>query len=117
MLARIKQKWNELKKLEPGTRFEAFHEEQKHQSRWMKVAYLGGALVSFAIGVVLAFIPGPAVLFFALTGALLATQSRWVACFLDRSELKGRELWARFQAWRERRRVERRRRQATARGS
>jgi hypothetical protein len=117
MFAKIKQKWNELKKLPPGTRFEKFHEQQREQSRWVKVAYLGGALVSFAIGVILAFIPGPAVVFFALTGALIATQSRWAAKQLDRGELKGRELWERFQTWRNRRRAERRRRQATARGS
>ena len=104
MFAKIKEKWNELKQLPPGTRFEAFHEEQKHKSRWVKAAYLGGALVSFAIGVLLAFIPGPAVVFFALTGALLATQSRWVAKLLDRSELKARKLWDQFQAWRKRRR-------------
>lgn len=117
MVAKIKQKWHELKVLPPGTRFEAFHEEQRHQPLWVKVAFLGGALVSFVIGVILAFIPGPAVVFFALTGALLATQSMWVARLLDRGEVKGRKLLERFKAWRKRRREERRRRQATARGS
>lgn len=117
MFGQIKQKWNELKSLPPGTRFEAFHEQQRQRSRWVKAAYIVGALVAFAVGVLLAFIPGPAVVFFALSAALVGTQSRWVAKKLDRSELKGRELWERFQTWRNRRRAERRRRQATARGS
>jgi hypothetical protein len=50
------------------------------------------ALLSFAIGVVLAFIPGPAVVFFALSATLLATQSLRVARILDRTE-----VWLRSQ--------------------
>lgn len=117
MFGQIKQKWTELKALPAGTRFEAFHEQQRQRPVWVKAAYIVGAVVAVAIGVLLVFIPGPAVVFFALAGALVGTQSRWVAKKLDRGEVKGRELWERFQTWRNRRRAERRRRQATARGS
>src|SRR3982751_1868031 len=51
------------------------------------------ALVAMAVGVVLTFMPGPAVLFFALAGALLATESRGVATALDWSELKLRDVF------------------------
>jgi hypothetical protein len=50
--------------------------------------------VAFALGVVLAFIPGPAVLFFALAAVLVATQSRWLAERLDRAEVKLRHVIA-----------------------
>ena len=56
----------------------------------------------FAVGVVLAFIPGPAVVFFGLTAALSATQSRWVAERLDHAELYLRALWKRWFRSRER---------------
>jgi hypothetical protein len=42
------------------------------------------------VGVVLVFIPGPAILFFLIAGALLAVQSLGVARALDWSELRGR---------------------------
>lgn len=48
--------------------------------------------VAVAIGLVLVFIPGPAILFFALAGMLLATESRAVARFLDWSEVTIRRL-------------------------
>ncbi|MGH7335962.1 MAG: PGPGW domain-containing protein, partial [Myxococcota bacterium] len=57
----------------------------------LKVTFVVIAIVCFAAGVVLVFIPGPAVLFFALGGALLATQSLWVARALDAIEVRGRK--------------------------
>ena len=53
----------------------------------MRAAYAGAAVVSLAVGVVLAFVPGPAVVFFALTAALLAAQSAWLARRLDAAEI------------------------------
>jgi hypothetical protein len=61
---------------------------------------IAGAGLSFAIGVVLAVIPGPAIVFFALAGALAAAVSAWVARVLDRAEVLGRRLISRFQHWR-----------------
>jgi len=58
------------------------------------------AVVSLAVGIVLAFIPGPAVLFFALSAALLGAQSRWVARRLDAAETAARRFW---RAWRAKR--------------
>lgn len=53
----------------------------------MRPVYLALAAVSFVVGVVLAFVPGPAVVFFALTAALLAAQSTWIARHLDAGEM------------------------------
>ena len=57
------------------------------------------APLSLAVGVVLMFIPGPAVLFFALAGALLASHSMPVARALDWLELKLRAALAKGRAW------------------
>jgi hypothetical protein len=103
MLAKMKAKWAELKHYPPGERFQKIHSAERGKSRRVKVMYVGLAVVSLAIGVVLVFIPGPAVLFFALAGALLATQSSWLARQLDRLELWVRSVAASFKRWRRKR--------------
>jgi len=105
MLSSLRRQWRRLRDLPPGERFLTFHREQEKKSAWVKVAYAVLSLVLFAVGVVFAFIPGPAVVFFALCAALLAAQSAWIAGLLDRGEVKGRRLavaahkaWRRFRA-------------------
>jgi hypothetical protein len=93
MLTHMKARWRELKAFAPGERFEKFHVAEQHRSRWVKIAYLGTALALLPVGVLFAFIPGPAVLFFALSAALFATQSLWFAKRLDRAELVLRGWW------------------------
>ncbi len=53
---------------------------------------LVGAVVALAIAVVLTVFPGPAIVFYALAGALVATQSMRVARLLDRGEVATRGL-------------------------
>jgi len=97
MFSRIRTQWQELKNAKAGERFQAFHDKQQEtMPGWARPLYLGGAIVSLAVGVVLAFIPGPAVLFFAIAAGLLATQSAWLAKRLDRAEVATRKLWARL---------------------
>lgn len=104
MLSTMREQWQKLKRLPPGARFQSFHREEQKRSIWVKVAYAAVSLVLFALGVVFAFIPGPAVVFFALCAALLAAQSAWIAQRLDRGEVKGRRLaLALRNAWRRRR--------------
>ena len=50
------------------------------------------AIVAIVIGVVLVFIPGPAVVFFVIAAALLAMESRTMAGMLDVAELKARAV-------------------------
>jgi hypothetical protein len=92
----LRKAWTELKASQPGERFqEAYHRQKRADrgrsaaARWLRPV---AALLSFAIGVVLAFIPGPAVVFFALSATLLATQSLHVARALDQTE-----VWLRAQ--------------------
>jgi hypothetical protein len=87
----LREGWSELKASQPGERFQDAYQRQKQAdqgrsaaARWLRPIL---SLLSFAIGVVLAFIPGPAVVFFALSATLLATQSLRVARALDRTEI------------------------------
>lgn len=104
MFTHMKERWSELKHYAPGERFEKFHEAQQHRPRWVHIAYLAAAIVLIPVGVLFAFIPGPAVLFFALSAALFATQSLWLARQMDRAELALRAGWMnarnRWRAWR-----------------
>lgn len=106
MLNGIQEQWNELKRLPHGERFQRFHERQRGKSLAVKAAYAGGSVLLFGAGVLFAFIPGPAVLFFALCAALLAAQSSFVARRLDSAEVWGRKQLARLRrAWATRRRA------------
>ena len=94
MLSRLKHRWSEFKRLEPGQRFQAEYrhhrESEAGKSLVHRALYLVLGVVALAIGVVLAFIPGPAIVFFLLAGALFAMQSFWVARALDWTELRVR---------------------------
>ncbi|MDB6093895.1 MAG: hypothetical protein JWM32_1457 [Verrucomicrobia bacterium] len=81
----------------PGRRFqnkyEAAHRKGREISLVGRMIRFGLAIIAFALGVVFAFIPGPAFVFFALAGGLLATESRCVAKGLDWTELKLRAMF------------------------
>ena len=96
MFDRARHMWTELRRWPTGRRFRRFHREHAHhRTGWARYLTWFAAVVSFVIGVVLVFIPGPAVVFFALTCALVATQSHWMARWLDRSEIRLRAAWRR----------------------
>lgn len=104
MLSHMKARWAELKHFAPGERFEKFHVAQQHHAPWVHVAYIAVAIALIPVGILFAFIPGPAVLFFALSAALFATQSLWLARLLDRAELSLRHAWSSVKTrWRARR--------------
>ena len=109
MLSRLKHRWSAFKRLEPGQRFQTEYrrhrESEAGKSLAHRVLYLVLGVVALAVGVVLAFIPGPAIVFFLLAGALFAMQSLWVARALDWTELRTRALvkamrrrWSRYRA-------------------
>lgn len=101
MFDRIRALWTRLRELEPGRRFETFHREQRNKPTAVRVAFFAAAFLCLGAGVVFALIPGPAILFFALGGALLATQSLWFARWLDRGELWARRTLAQVrESWR-----------------
>jgi hypothetical protein len=99
MLTHLKARWDALKQYAPGARFEKFYFAQQHRSRWVHVAYAAIAISLLPVGVLFAFIPGPAVLFFALSAALFATQSLCFAQRLDRVEVALRSAWISVRDW------------------
>jgi hypothetical protein len=83
----------------PGHRFRNRYHAHQRSRRGRGIAGMVGrfllSAVAAAIGFVLVFIPGPAVLFFLISGALLAADWLPVARLLDWGEVRGRQLWDR----------------------
>jgi len=98
MLTSLRRKMLELKRGRPGHRFQQSyaHARQHRQDTpaWHRVARFGVATIALMIGVVLMVLPGPAFVFFGIAGALLATESRYVAIVLDWLELRLRAIAA-----------------------
>jgi hypothetical protein len=101
-IARLKRAWGKFRKLPAGKRFQIHHEEAQRKDRarppWLRVLEWLLIPLFIAIGIVLAFIPGPAILFFFLAAGLLASHSRWIARAFDRAELGIRSGWSAFQS-------------------
>lgn len=109
----LKNRWRALTKGEPGRRFENRYEAARAarpggswRRQLIRLLLLVVALGSIMVGMVLAFIPGPAVLFFLLAGTLLAAESRGLARLLDWGEVKlrigwqwARDRWGRLPGW------------------
>ena len=91
MTSMLMAEWKGLRRGRPGHRFrERYETARRSQDRMTVMSRLvrvGLAVASFGVGVVLVFIPGPAVLFFLIAGALLAAESRALALALDRLEV------------------------------
>lgn len=96
----LRAKWRGIVEGAPGARFQHAHARAQRQRGstpwWQRAAQLVLAAIAFALGLIFAVLPGPAVLFFAIAGALVATESRTVAVTLDRLELRLRAIgkWA-----------------------
>src|SRR6266540_5529709 len=96
MTSSVHTAWRALKRGEPGRRFQDWHDEgRRRRDRQTVIARfvrLLLAIVCVGLGAILIFIPGPAVLFFMIAGAIVASESRLVAQQLDRAELMLRAL-------------------------
>lgn len=100
MARSLRQHWDALTGGSPGRRFEDRYEAARAARRsggWShrlgRALRLMIAMLAFGVGLVLAVMPGPAILFFLLSGSLLAAESRGVARLLDRAEVRLRALW------------------------
>lgn len=101
----LRAEWHLLRRAAPGRRFQesyaASRQHPDHGTLVRRAIRIGLACVAMAIGIVLVFLPGPAFVFFAITGALLATESLTVARVLDWTEVRIRRVarWVR-RRWR-----------------
>lgn len=98
MIARLKERWRELRHGEPGRRFRARYERRKCANRGAArkclICILGAVIV--LAGIVLMPLPGPGILIVAFGALLMAEGSRTVADALDSLELRVRALIARY---------------------
>jgi hypothetical protein len=96
MSASWKSEWNALRRGKPGRRFveryEASHRARDRGTVLGRIVRMVIAVLCLAVGVVLMFIPGPAILFYFVAGSLLATESRAIARLLDWIEVKLRKV-------------------------
>ncbi len=103
MRAHLKHEWQVFRRLPKGRRFQIHHQDEQRKNRarptWLRVLRVLFIPLSIAIGIVLTFIPGPAILFFFFAAALLAAHSMAVARALDRMELALRAAWRKFLSW------------------
>lgn len=102
MLASLKRKAKRQMQGRPGHRFQDRYEraqKQKAGSGMRRIVNISLAIVAFVVGVTLLVIPGPGLPILVIGGALLASESRWAARFLDWAELKLRALWKRAHKW------------------
>lgn len=94
--------WRGLKRGRPGRRFQDRYrimQRRERRSLIVRVVRLIMAAIALAIGFVLVFMPGPAVLFFFIAGMLLATESRTVARLLDWTEVRSRRAGRKLREW------------------
>lgn len=101
MTKTLRQQVTQFKAGKQGHRFRDHYARQRQMkdrtSSWSRILVWLIALVLLAIGIVLVFIPGPAVVFFCIAGALLATESHPIAVAMDWCEVKIRAVlsWVR----------------------
>jgi uncharacterized membrane protein YbaN (DUF454 family) len=92
----FREHWEQLKQGRPGRRFQERYRRArttgKKSGTIRRIATIGAAAICLAIGVVLSVMPGPAILFFFLAGGLLATESKWIARFMDWLEVRIRSV-------------------------
>lgn len=96
MFNRFKSQWAALKHSEPGHRFQDRYERNRKSRNGAKTLWRIVRIVIAAgfvvVGVLFMFIPGPAIAFYAVAGALLSTDSLPLAKSLDAIELRSRRI-------------------------
>jgi hypothetical protein len=100
MKSTFKQRWRTMTHGRAGRRFQdryAATRKSRNDASWgergRRVLRLTLALMAVVIGAFLMFFPGPAIPFFFLAGALLATESLTIARLLDWIEVRLRATW------------------------
>lgn len=90
--------WREIKRGKPGHRFQDRYERARRQEHkagaGQRIFFLIAGFVCLAVGALLVIFPGPAIPFFFLAGAFLASESRRVAKVMDWAEVRVRKIVA-----------------------
>lgn len=97
MSRKLKEQMKAFRASAPGQRFQDSYKRRRNDGEktmiW-RVLNLAIAAVAFILGIVFSLLPViPGFVFFFLTAVLVASESRRVARFLDRLEVKLRGAW------------------------
>ena len=94
MFARLKDYWEDLKRGEPGSRFQDQHDKERSEQRSSvgRVLRIIAGFLLIPIGVFFLAVPGPGLLVIALGAVMIATELRVVAQALDAIELRVRRI-------------------------
>jgi len=103
MVERIRREWRVFAAEPPGERFERHHERKVAEERTLlgRFTWLAAGVFFVVAGIVMLFTPGPGLLAIGFGVTCFAQESRGVARFCDRLELRIRAAWVR---WRDRKR-------------
>ena len=83
-------------KYEPGKRFVHYYDLVNRHIKYnlsVKVFLIMIGIILFFVGFVLLFIPGPGMLFIAISAILFCLSSRKLALLFDRAEMKVRDWY------------------------
>src|SRR5258708_7411636 len=100
MPATLKGQWHGLRRSPPRRRFQDHYasaqQERARSPAWRRALRIGVAFAMMLTGLIFVFIPGPAILFFAVASALFAAEWLGFARGLDWIELRFRVIlnWA-----------------------
>ena len=98
----VKREWLRFRGAAPGRRFIERYNRKRSRGRGAtlgSVLMIAAGMVVILVGVVFAFIPGPAVLFYFVGGGLLAGEIRFAAKGMDWLELRSRRWWRKIHSW------------------
>ena len=102
MLERIKQEWRTFVAEAPGCRFERHYERKRgHEGHGAmgRLAWIVAGIFFLLAGIVMLFTPGPGLLAIGFGLTCFSTESRRLARWCDRMELRVLDAW---QRWRKR---------------
>ena len=102
MTERWREEWKVFRTAPPGQRFRERYERMKAVPRpaHERIARCICGIATLLVGIVLIPLPGPGWLIVGFGVTLLAQESRPIAAFCDRLEVRFRALASRWRRWR-----------------
>ena len=92
LLIGLRKTWQELKRGQPGRRFQSRYERRASSAGARKWALVAAGVTLMLLGVIFLPLPGPGLLIIAAGALLVAEESLGAARALDWLELKARRL-------------------------
>jgi hypothetical protein len=108
MIEKLKESWRQLRRSEPGHRFQEHHRRRREtaESPLRRGLWVGAGVVLFAVGVFFLAVPGPGIPPLLLGAGLIAREWLLAARLLDRAEVGVRRVlswslrtWKRSPVW------------------